>query len=183
MSGSRQDVWHDTMRTRYDIMFGNHGLVFTRELEVDMATRYVLVFSAFFAASSPLTSFALLSRSSSLSPRLNGSLSATGDGSTVDSGCHLLDLLAVLRAPALVFALLLAVPLALLALLLVLAENESWISSGGPSWKDTLRRSGEAEALLLLNRSGLACGRGGRGGGTIITLLAYSYTTIMEYNA
>jgi hypothetical protein len=38
----------------------------------------------------------LVSRSSSLSPRLNGSLSTMGFGSTGDSGCHLL----VLTAPA-----------------------------------------------------------------------------------
>lgn len=34
----------------------------------------------------------LVSFSSSLSPRLNGSFSATGEGSTVDNGCHLLAL-------------------------------------------------------------------------------------------
>lgn len=37
-------------------------------------------------------SLVLVSFSSSLSPRLNGSFSATGDGSTVDNGCHLLAL-------------------------------------------------------------------------------------------
>lgn len=41
----------------------------------------------------------LASRSSSLSPRLNGSFSAIGLGSTVDSGCHLLVLAAPLPPP------------------------------------------------------------------------------------
>jgi hypothetical protein len=44
--------------------------------------------SSFFAPPPPALSF--VSFSSSLSPRLNGSLSVMGLGSTADSGCHLL---------------------------------------------------------------------------------------------
>lgn len=40
----------------------------------------------------PLSGLSLASLSSSLSPRLKGSFSAMGLGSTVDSGCHLLAL-------------------------------------------------------------------------------------------
>lgn len=39
------------------------------------------------------------------------------------------------------------------------------ISAGGPSWKETLRLSGEGDEDL--NRLGLASGRGGRAGGAI----------------
>jgi hypothetical protein len=50
---------------------------------------------AFFirSASSEFASLLFASLSSSLSPRLKGSLSTIGDGSTVDRGCHLLNLL------------------------------------------------------------------------------------------
>lgn len=40
----------------------------------------------------PLSGLSLVSLSSSLSPRLKGSFSAMGLGSTADSGCHLLVL-------------------------------------------------------------------------------------------
>lgn len=51
--------------------------------------------ASFICSLSPavLCSLDLGSFSSSLSPRLNGSFSETGDGSTVDKGCHLLGLL------------------------------------------------------------------------------------------
>lgn len=95
-------------------------------------------------------SLAFVSFSSSLSPRLNGSCSPTGDGSTVVNGCHLLGLPPVDGAS-------LAgsdVPQALLP-----------ISVGGPSWKDTFRLSGEEDEVLC--KSGLARGLGGRGGGAM----------------
>lgn len=40
------------------------------------------------------------------------------------------------------------------------------ISVGGPSWKDTFRLSGEEDEVL--DKSWLASGLGGRGGGAII---------------
>jgi hypothetical protein len=48
------------------------------------------------SASSGFMSLFFASLSSSLSPRLNGSLSPIGDGSTAESGCHLLGLAAEL---------------------------------------------------------------------------------------
>lgn len=90
-------------------------------------------------------SLVLVSFSSSLSPRLNGSFSATGEGSTVAKGCHLLDLL----------------PLDTL--------RPVSISVGGPSWKETFRLSGEGEDVFL--KFVLARGRGGRGGGAGTVLL------------
>lgn len=101
------------------------------------------------SASSVLTSFpptrSLDSFSSSLSPRLKGSLSAspTGLGSTEDNGCHLLDLPGVgAFSPA-----------------LGLGESRL-ISSGGPPWNDTFRPSADfGVAGVGLKRSGLASGR------------------------
>ena len=90
----------------------------------------------------------MVSFSSSLSPRLNGSCSPTGDGSTVDSGCHLLCLLPAGAGAGLEVS-------------GVAAEVP--ISVGGPSWKDTFRLTGEG--LEDLFRLGFARGRGGRGGG------------------
>ena len=93
----------------------------------------------------------VVSFSSSLSPRLKGSCSPRGDGSTDDNGCHLLCLppedgagagLAGLDAPA-----------------------EAPISVGGPSWNDTFLLTGEGDDDLW--RSELARGRGGRGGGAM----------------
>ena len=96
----------------------------------------------------PARSF--VSFSSSLSPRLNGSLSPspTGLGSTVDSGCHLLCLPGVgALSPAPDFGLL--------------------ISSGGPPWNDTFRPSPDlGVAGVGLKRSGLASGRVERRGGS-----------------
>lgn len=95
--------------------------------------------------------------SSSLSPRLNGSFSATGDGSTIDSGCHLLDLPPGAAPPN-------ATP-CLGMLLLVSPVSPPGISSGGPSWKATRRALlGDWEWDLSRNRSGFANGRVGRGG-------------------
>ena len=62
--------------------------------------------------------------SSSLSPRLNGSWSATGSGLAVDRGCHLLAL------PPLETTLFVESGD---------ARYPTSISSGGPSWKETRR--------------------------------------------
>lgn len=51
-----------------------------------------LIFSPSEPVACSLVLVSLVSFSSSLSPRLNGSFSATGEGSTVDNGCHLLAL-------------------------------------------------------------------------------------------
>ena len=87
------------------------------------------VVSFFACPSSVVWSFAFVSFSSSLSPKLKGSFSPIGDGSTVASGCHLLDLPPV-DGPVLVDS---------------DALFEVGISVGGPSWKDTLGRSGEGD--------------------------------------
>ena len=89
--------------------------------------------------SSDLLSLTLVSLSSSLSPRLNGSLSVIGEGSTADRGCHLLALppeTGVLNG-------------------FVEPGRESGISSAGPDWKATFRPDpGEPD----LRRSGFASG-------------------------
>lgn len=95
--------------------------------------------------------------SSSLSPRLKGSLSATGLGSTVDNGCHLL-VLAPLTGVVLVGAVAVVVEDGFGE-----AEYMSLISSGGPSWNDTLRLPlGERRpepAVPGRNKLGFARGR------------------------
>lgn len=89
----------------------------------------VVLVPADATTSSSFSEMGLASFSSSLSPRLNGSLSPTGLGSTVESGCHLLDFPPEPGAAAVVmddgFG--------------FVDEYISWISSGGPSWNDTLR--------------------------------------------
>lgn len=67
----------------------------------------------------------------------------------MERGCHLLDLLPVEEE-----RLFESEP----------PRYESLISSGGPSWKETRRRSGVGEDDL--NRSGFACGRAGLRGGS-----------------
>jgi hypothetical protein len=86
--------------------------------------------------------------SSSLSPRLKGSFSATGEGSTLASGCHLLGL----------------PPVEMGRLEVDEASYRLSISVGGPSWKETLRLSGEGDDPVLM------LGRGGRGGGASATV-------------
>lgn len=107
--------------------------------------------SSAFASLPPTRS--LVSFSSSLSPRLKGSLSPspTGLGSIVDSGCHLLCLLGVgAFSPAWV------------------VDWGLFISSGGPGEKATFRPSPDfGVAGVGLKRSGLARGRVDRRGGAI----------------
>ena len=91
----------------------------------------------------------LVSLSSSLSPRLKGSLSATGLGSTFDKGSHLLGLPAGEgfrsgREPG-------GIP----------------ISSGAPSWNDTLRGAVDGIEGVGLKSSGFARGRVVRRGGAV----------------
>lgn len=117
---------------------------------IDPVTASAVVFGS-RSASSALLSFALISLSSSLSPRLKGSFSATGEGSTADRGCHLLALL-LDRGCFVGFD---------------DPEYRSSISSGGPLLNDTLLPPpAPAPAVGLdLKRSGLATGRGGFLGG------------------
>lgn len=98
------------------------------------------------SVSSALGSLVFVSFSSSLSPTLKGSCSATGEGSTVDKGCHLLCLLP-------------ADPVRLTGSGLRLMLR----ISSAPSWNETLRLSGVAG--VGLKRSGLASGLVDRGWG------------------
>jgi hypothetical protein len=115
---------------------------------IEPATPSAVVFES-RSASSALLSFAFVSLSSSLSPRLKGSFSATGEGSTADRGCHLPGLLldrgcfVGIEDP----------------------EYRSSISSGGPLLNDTLLPPPPPAIGVDLNRSGLATGRGGFLGG------------------
>lgn len=101
--------------------------------------------------SSPSTSFnviGLASLSSSLSPKLNGSFSMTGEGSTADIGCHLLGLAATGGG---------SVDLGLFG-----PEYMSFTSSDGASWNVTFRiPAGDLrpDALLFRNKLGFANGR------------------------
>lgn len=97
--------------------------------------------------------------SSSLSTRLNGSWSATGLGSTAESGCHLLDL---------------PPPEAGRFVESGDARYGVSISSGGPSWNETLRPFPDCgRGGVGLNNSGLAKGLVDRLGGSVTCKLEH----------
>ena len=94
------------------------------------------------SASAGLGSFVFFASSSSLSPRLNGSCSATGSGLTACRGCHLL--LFLLPGEGTRFD----------------GSGEPLISSGSPSWKETRGFAPDCGvAGVGLKRSGFAAGR------------------------
>jgi hypothetical protein len=123
------------------------SLALARELDPKSSAIASAVADLTRSASSVLISFGLESLSSSLSPRLNGSCSAIGDGSTVERGCHLLGFPV---EPAVRFSESGA------------SYRLSVIVCGGPSWKETFRRSDEEAGL---KRLAFASGRAGGGGG------------------
>lgn len=93
----RADDSGDIQIIRY--YFDSSGLLaplvswsFEEPTSLDIAS--AVAFLSWSLSGTAVCSLVLISFSSSLSPRLNGSFSATGEGSTVDNGCHLLDLLA-----------------------------------------------------------------------------------------